>query len=185
MVIILDIFTTKIPDVKLLTPKVYEDERGAFFETFRDLWFKENVSNVTFLQDNHSISYKGTLRGLHFQTQQPQGKLVRAIKGEVFDVAVDLRKNSETFGKWVGYILSETNKRQLWVPAGFAHGFLTLSETAEFVYKCTHYYHPNSEQTLIWNDDTISIEWPSLNMDFNLSQKDKMGRRLNELTHFD
>ena len=170
------IISTEIPDVKILEPDVYGDERGFFMETYRKDWFQANIANVDFVQDNHSKSSKGILRGLHYQLTQTQGKLVRVTKGEVFDVAVDIRKNSPTFGQWVGGFLSAENKRQLWVPAGFAHGFLVTSEEAEFVYKCTDYYHPGSEISIAYNDKTIGIDWPLLNGEApSLSQKDLDG----------
>lgn len=147
-------------------------------ETFRDEWFKQYVADRTFVQENHSKSVKGVLRGLHYQTENTQGKLVRVTKGEVFDVAVDIRKNSSTFGQWVGEILSEANKRQLWVPEGFAHGFYVVSDEAEFVYKCTDYYNPKAEHSLIWNDETVGIEWP-LAGEPSLSGKDLAGKILN------
>lgn len=172
------IIDTKIPDVKLLEPQVFGDERGFFMETFRDEWFRQNVADRTFVQENHSKSVKGVLRGLHYQTENTQGKLVRVTKGEVFDVAVDIRKNSSTFGQWVGEILSEANKRQLWVPEGFAHGFYVVSDEAEFVYKCTDYYNPKAEHSLIWNDETVGIEWP-LAGEPSLSGKDLAGKILN------
>ena len=171
------IIETKIPDVKLLEPQVFGDERGFFMETFRDEWFKQNVADRTFVQENHSKSVKGVLRGLHYQTENTQGKLVRVVQGAVFDVAVDLRKNSPTFGQWVGEILSAENKRQLWVPEGFAHGFYVLTETAEFTYKCTDYYNPKAEHSLIWNDETVGIEWP-LDGTPSLSAKDLAGKSL-------
>jgi dTDP-4-dehydrorhamnose 3,5-epimerase len=172
------IIDTKIPDVKILEPQVFGDERGFFMETFRDEWFKQYVADRTFVQENHSKSVKGVLRGLHYQTENTQGKLVRVTKGEVFDVAVDIRKNSSTFGQWVGEILSEANKRQLWVPEGFAHGFYVVSDEAEFVYKCTDYYNPKAEHSLIWNDETVGIEWP-LAGEPSLSGKDLAGKILN------
>ncbi|WP_105253990.1 dTDP-4-dehydrorhamnose 3,5-epimerase [Pseudoalteromonas sp. T1lg75] len=151
---------TLIPDVKILEPSVFGDERGFFMETFRADWFKENVANVEFVQDNHSKSAQGILRGLHYQLKQTQGKLVRVVAGEVYDVAVDMRKSSPTFGQAVGVLLSEHNKRQLWVPEGFAHGFYVTSDSAEFVYKCTDYYAPEHERSLLWNDPKLAIEWP-------------------------
>jgi dTDP-4-dehydrorhamnose 3,5-epimerase len=157
------IIETSIPDVKIIEPKVFGDERGFFLETFRDDWFRENVADVTFVQDNHSKSAQGILRGLHFQTQQTQGKLVRVSQGEVYDVAVDMRQSSPTFGQSVGVLLSAENKKQLWVPAGFAHGFYVTSKSAEFVYKCTDYYAPAFEQSLLWNDSELNIEWPLIN----------------------
>lgn len=175
---------TAIPDVKILEPRVFGDSRGFFMETFRQDWFKANVANVEFVQDNHSKSAKGILRGLHFQTEQTQGKLVRVVEGEVFDVAVDLRKQSPTFGKWIGEYLSGENKRQLWVPAGFAHGFLVTSPIAEFVYKCTDYYHPESEISLKWNDSTVNVDWPLNGMQPVLSEKDTHGKQLGEIPIF-
>ena len=177
------VIDTKIPDVKLLEPQVFGDERGFFMETFRDEWFKENVANRTFVQENHSKSVKGVLRGLHYQTENTQGKLVRVISGAVFDVAVDMRKSSPTFGQWVGEILSEENKRQLWVPEGFAHGFYVLTDEAEFTYKCTDYYNPKAEHSLIWNDETVGIEWPLEGMP-SLSAKDLSGKVLAEAMKF-
>ncbi|MEM0909903.1 MAG: dTDP-4-dehydrorhamnose 3,5-epimerase, partial [Pseudomonadota bacterium] len=167
---------TAIPDVKVLIPRVFGDERGFFFESFRDEWFKEHCADVDFVQDNHSMSKQGTLRGLHYQLEQTQGKLVRIISGSVFDVAVDVRANSPTLGKWVGVELSAENKKQLWVPAGFAHGFYVITESAEFVYKCTDYYHPQSEVSITWNDPQIGITWPLVNNQLpSLSAKDADG----------
>lgn len=171
------VIDTSISDVKLLEPRVFGDERGFFMETFRDQWFKENIAHCSFVQENHSLSRKGVLRGLHYQTENAQGKLVRVVVGEVFDVAVDLRKNSPTFGQWVGEILSAENKRQLWVPEGFAHGFYVLSEVAELLYKCTDYYNPSAEHTLLWNDEMVGVNWP-LNGEPVLSEKDKKGKKL-------
>lgn len=177
------VIDTKIPDVKLLEPQVFGDERGFFMETFRDEWFKENVANRTFVQENHSKSVKGVLRGLHYQTENTQGKLVRVISGAVFDVAVDLREGASTFGQWVGEILSAENKRQLWVPEGFAHGFYVMTNEAEFVYKCTDYYNPKAEHSLIWNDETVGIEWPLLGKP-SLSAKDLLGKVLSDAIKF-
>jgi dTDP-4-dehydrorhamnose 3,5-epimerase len=154
------VIDTKIPDVKIIEPSVFGDERGFFMETWQQDEFDKLVAKRTFVQDNHSKSKKGILRGLHYQTENTQGKLVRVVSGEVFDVAVDIRKGSPTFGQWVGEYLSEENKRQLWVPEGFAHGFYVTSEIAEFVYKCTDYYQPASEKSILWNDDTLNITWP-------------------------
>ncbi|MCI7353645.1 MAG: dTDP-4-dehydrorhamnose 3,5-epimerase [[Actinobacillus] rossii] len=178
------IIETKIPDVKLLEPQVFGDERGFFMETFRDEWFKQNVANRTFVQENHSKSVKGVLRGLHYQTENTQGKLVRVVQGAVFDVAVDLRKSSPTFGQWVGEILSAENKRQLWVPEGFAHGFYVLTETAEFTYKCTDYYNPKAEHSLLWNDKIVGIMW-NLQGEPSLSAKDLAGKLLQDAVLFD
>lgn len=165
---------TEIPEVLLFEPKVFGDERGFFFESFNHLQFEKAVGYaVTFVQDNHSKSSQGVLRGLHYQAApHAQGKLVRCISGEVYDVAVDIRPDSPDFGRWVGVHLSAENKRQLWIPAGFAHGFVTLSETAEFLYKTTDYYHPESEGAIIWNDSDLNIIWPTSNI--TLSQKDQV-----------
>jgi dTDP-4-dehydrorhamnose 3,5-epimerase len=165
-----------IPDVILFTPKVFGDERGFFFESFNERVFQELTGlSVNFVQDNHSKSQKGVLRGLHYQLPpKAQGKLVRVVQGEVFDVAVDIRKNSPTFGKWVGEILSAENKQQMWIPEGFAHGFLTLSETAEFLYKTTNYYAPEYERCIIWNDADLKIAWPFDDVP-QLSSKDLLG----------
>lgn len=154
---------TEIPDVIIFEPKVFGDERGFFLESFNQKFFEEATGlKRDFVQDNHSKSSKGVLRGLHYQLPpMAQGKLVRVVQGEVFDVAVDIRKSSPTFGKWVGVHLSADNKRQLWIPEGFAHGFLTLSDTAEFLYKTTNYYSPTDEQSIIWNDIAIDIQWPA------------------------
>jgi len=165
-----------IPDVVLIEPKVFGDERGFFFESFNQKAFNEATgTNHQFVQDNHSRSSKGVLRGLHYQIQQPQGKLVRVVQGAVFDVAVDIRKSSPTFGKWVGEVLSADNHRQLWVPSGFAHGFVVLSETAEFLYKTTDYYAPTYERCIAWNDPDLAIDWPDLGMGPVLSSKDSAG----------
>jgi dTDP-4-dehydrorhamnose 3,5-epimerase len=164
---------TAIPEVIVIEPKVFGDARGFFFESFNQKAFDEAVGkHVEFVQDNHSRSAKGVLRGLHYQIQQPQGKLVRVVKGAVFDVAVDIRKSSPTFGKWVGVELSEENHKQLWVPEGFAHGFLVLSETAEFLYKTTGYYAPSHERAIIWNDSDLAIGWPAVGSAPQLSAKD-------------
>ena len=179
----MNIIDTAIPDVKLLEPQLFGDSRGFFMETFRDEWFKTQICDRTFVQENHSKSSEGVLRGLHYQTENTQGKLVRVVVGEVFDVAVDMRKDSPTFGKWVGEILSAENKRQLWVPEGFAHGFYVLSVEAEFVYKCTDYYNPKAEHSLIWNDPTVGIDWP-LQGEPNLSPKDLAGKVLAEAVTF-
>ena len=152
---------TAIPDVVLLEPKVFGDARGFFLESFNQRVFHEATgADVKFVQDNHSRSARGVLRGLHYQLKQPQGKLVRVVRGSVFDVAVDIRRSSPTFGRWVGVELSEQNQHQLWVPAGFAHGFLVLSESADFLYKTTEYYAPEHERCIAWNDPAIGVEWP-------------------------
>lgn len=165
---------TEIDGMFIVEPTVFGDNRGYFFETYHYDEFKKAGIDAVFVQDNQSKSKRGVLRGLHFQTKRPQGKLVRVIKGEVFDVGVDLRKNSHTFGKWVGAVLSDENKRQLYIPAGFAHGFLVLSDEAEFVYKCTDFYDPQNEGGIIYNDPDININWPiSGDMEILLSQKDR------------
>ena len=169
---------TAIPDVLIIEPRVFGDARGFFYESFNQLTFDEATGGRhQFVQDNHSRSSQGVLRGLHYQIQQPQGKLVRVVRGSVFDVAVDIRKASPTFGQWVGVELSEDNHRQLWVPPGFAHGFLVLSETADFLYKTTDYYAPAHERCIAWNDPAIGIEWP-LAAEINLSVKDRLGLAL-------
>lgn len=179
------IIDTNIADVKILEPQVFGDDRGFFTETFRDEWFRENVADVTFVQDNHSHSAGGILRGLHYQTEQTQGKLVRVMSGEVYDVAVDMRKDSETFGHWVGVLLSGKNKHQLWVPEGFAHGFYVTSETADFVYKCTDYYAPQFEKSVLWNDPQLAIDWPiKPDVETLLSEKDKAGLAFQDAPYF-
>lgn len=177
------IIDTAIAEVKLLQPTILGDERGFFMETFRDNWFCEHVAQRTFVQENHSRSSKNVLRGLHYQTEHTQGKLVRVVSGAVFDVAVDLRRRSPTFGQWVGAVLSAENKHQLWIPEGFAHGFYTLEDQTEFVYKCTDYYHPQSEHCLLWNDPTLAIDWRLLDQP-NLSAKDLMGKMLADAMTF-
>lgn len=173
---------TRIPDVKIIEPSVFGDERGFFMETWNQKQFEELVTGkpTQFVQDNHSKSKKGILRGLHYQTENTQGKLVRVVSGEVFDVAVDIRQGSPTFGQWVGEYLSAENKRQLWIPEGFAHGFYVTSDEAEFVYKCTDYYNPNAEHCLIWNEQTVNIDWPITDC-VTLSEKDRQGQTLHEL----
>ena len=178
------VIQTAIPEVLILEPKVFGDSRGFFFESFNAKDFADATGlNVSFVQDNHSKSAKGVLRGLHYQLQQAQGKLVRVTQGTVFDVAVDIRKSSPTFGKWVGCELSDTNHRQFWVPAGFAHGFVVLSETADFLYKTTDYYAPAHERCIAWNDPHIGIIWPQ-GITPSLSAKDKQGVNLNEAELF-
>ena len=173
-----------IPDVVLFEPQVFGDERGFFFESFNQAKFEAAIGRqVSFVQDNHSRSVKNVLRGLHYQIQQPQGKLVRVVHGEVFDVAVDIRKSSPTFGKWVGAVLSADNKRQLWVPEGFAHGFVVTSDSAEFLYKTTDYWAPAFERSIAWNDAAIGIEWP-LRGEPALSAKDQRGKLLAQAEHF-
>lgn len=167
---------TEIPDVWLIEPQVFGDERGFFFESFNQKAFGEKIGvTAHFMQDNHSRSSLNVLRGLHYQIQQPQGKLVRVAMGEIFDVAVDIRKSSPTFGQWVGYVLSAENKRQLWIPEGFAHGFVVLSPMAEVLYKTTDYYAPQHERCIIWNDPDLAIAWP-LKGEPILSSKDQAGK---------
>ncbi|CAJ1881970.1 dTDP-4-dehydrorhamnose 3,5-epimerase [Aeromonas dhakensis] len=178
----MNVIKTAIPDVLIFEPKVFGDERGFFFESFNHKLFEEAVGYpVTFVQDNHSKSSKGVLRGLHYQLPpHAQGKLVRCVAGEVFDVAVDIRKSSPTFGQWVGVHLSGENKRQLWIPEGFAHGFVTLSETAEFLYKTTDYYHRESEGAIAWNDHDLNIQWPVEHV--LLSEKDQNAQSFLQFT---
>lgn len=165
-----------IADVLLIEPRIFGDERGFFFESFNQRAFQQATGlDLPFVQDNHSKSARNVLRGLHYQVQQPQGKLVRVTAGEVFDVAVDIRRDSPTFGQWVGEILSADNKRQLWIPPGLAHGFVVLSDSAEFLYKTTDYYAPAHERCIAWNDPTLAIQWPTLNGPAQLSAKDAAG----------
>jgi dTDP-4-dehydrorhamnose 3,5-epimerase len=172
------IAATNLPEIFVLEPVVHGDERGFFFESFNQKRFEEAIGRKTqFVQDNHSRSVKGVLRGLHYQIRQPQGKLIRALQGEIFDVAVDLRRHSATFGKWSGTVLSAENKKQMWVPEGFAHGFVVTSETAEILYKVTDYYAPQHERSLLWNDAAIAIAWP-LDGAPILSVKDRIGAPL-------
>lgn len=175
----MNIIRTQIPEVLIVEPKVFGDQRGFFFESYNAAAFREATGvDVEFVQDNHSGSARGVLRGLHYQIQKPQGKLVRVVRGSVFDVSVDMRRESPTFGKWVGEVLSEENRRQVWVPAGFAHGFLVLSERAEFLYKTTDYYAPECERCLAWNDPTVGIAWPLAELGeaaLTLSAKDQNG----------
>ncbi len=182
----MEIIETDIKDVKVLSPKVFGDARGFFMETWRENDFKEWVADVDFVQDNHSKSAQGVLRGLHYQIRHPQGKLVRVTSGEVFDVAVDIRKESPDFGKWVGVVLSEENKKMFWVPPGFAHGFYVISPVAEFVYKCTDYYAPDYEKSIIWNDPAINIQWPLVEgVTPQLSVKDEQGVSLENAEVFE
>ncbi|MDO4731257.1 MAG: dTDP-4-dehydrorhamnose 3,5-epimerase [Clostridia bacterium] len=164
---------TGIKDMVIIEPTVFGDNRGYFMETYSEKEFSDAGLNMKFVQDNQSKSKKGVLRGLHFQTKNPQGKLVRVIKGEVFDVGVDLRENSETYGQWYGVVLSEENKKQFYVPEGFAHGFLVLSDTAEFVYKCTRLYDPSGEGGIRYDDPDLNIQWPKIDAEILLSEKDK------------
>ena len=174
------VVNTAIPEVLIIEPQAFGDERGFFYESFNERRFRELTGvSTSFVQDNHSKSAKNVLRGLHYQIQQPQGKLVRVVAGEVFDVAVDIRKSSPAFGRWVGVTLSAENKRQLWIPPGFAHGFLVISEAAEFLYKTTDYWAPEFERSILWNDPAIGIEWP-VDSTPVLSAKDNNGRLLAE-----
>ncbi len=170
---------TSIPDVLIVEPRVFGDARGFFYESFNQKKFKESTGvDVEFVQDNHSRSSKGVLRGLHYQIKNPQGKLVRVVRGAVFDVAVDVRRTSPTFGQWFGLELNEENHRQLWVPPGMAHGFIVLSETADFLYKTTEYYAPEHERCILWSDPEIGIDWPSIGLGPVLSTKDLQGQLL-------
>ena len=170
------VIPTEIPDVLIIEPQVYGDDRGFFLESFNQKDFREKTGvNTTFVQDNHSMSLKNVLRGLHYQIPNPQGKLVRVVSGSVFDVAVDARQSSPTFGQWVGCVLSAENKRIFWIPEGFAHGFLVLSDRAEFLYKTTNYYYPQYEKTILWNDADLGIDWP-LETPPILSPKDQAGQ---------
>lgn len=176
---------TALPEVLILEPKVFGDERGFFFESFNAIDFEQATGlKCHFVQDNHSKSAKGVLRGLHYQLPpHAQGKLVRVVEGEVFDVAVDIRKSSPRFGQWVGMNLSAENKRQLWIPPGFAHGFLTLSDTAQFLYKTTNYYSPSNERCILWSTPEIGIEWPTIN-ELSLSNKDRLGEKLTQIDFY-
>ncbi len=176
---------TSIPDVKVITPKVFGDERGFFMETWNLNTFAEDNLPTEFVQDNHSRSAQGVLRGLHYQTRQTQGKLVRVTQGTVFDVAVDMRRDSPHFGEWVGEVLSAENKKMFWVPPGFAHGFYVMSEIADFQYKCTDFYAPEYEQSLLWNDPDLGIEWPLVKGQApSLSEKDKVGIPMKDAVTF-
>lgn len=178
------VIATSILDVLIIEPKVFGDARGFFFESFNQKAFNDATGlNVNFVQDNHSRSAKGVLRGLHYQVQQPQGKLVRVVRGAVFDVAVDIRKGSPTFGKWEGIELTEDNHRQLWVPPGFAHGFVVLSDSADFLYKTTEYYAPAFERCIAWNDPEIRINWPFTSAP-SLSSKDQQGMAMRDAETF-
>ena len=178
----MNVLKTAIADVVIIEPKVFGDERGFFLETFQQERYRDQAGiELPFVQDNHSRSAQGVLRGLHFQRSKPQGKLVRVVSGEVFDVAVDIRPDSPTYGQWQGVILSAENKRQFWVPPGLAHGFMVLSEFADFEYKCTDYYDPTDEGCLMWNDPEVGIEWPDLGLEPQLSEKDQNGVLLSEL----
>lgn len=180
----MDIIKTAIPDVLIFKPKVWGDERGYFYESFRQQWFDDAGIDVRFVQDNQSSSLKNVVRGLHYQIQNPQGKLVRVISGEVFDVAVDMRKSSPTFGKSVGVNLSDANKLMLWIPAGFAHGFSVVSDHAELYYKCTEYYAPEYDRSLLWNDPALQIQWPLDESEAILSAKDITAKQLSNAEAF-
>ncbi|MEM9218718.1 MAG: dTDP-4-dehydrorhamnose 3,5-epimerase [Cyanobacteria bacterium P01_F01_bin.150] len=184
----MDIIQTKIPDILVIEPRVFGDDRGFFFESYNEQAFADKAGvTLKFVQDNHSRSMKGVLRGLHYQIQQPQGKLVRAVAGVIYDVAVDIRRSSPTFGQWVGFIISAENKKQLWVPPGFAHGFIVVSDMAEVLYKATDFYAPQHERTILWNDASIGIEWPMDligEAEIKLSQKDQAGISLQEAEVF-
>ena len=180
----MQITPTALPDVLLIEPRVFGDDRGFFFESWNRHAFAAAGIDVDFVQDNHSRSGRGVLRGLHYQIEHAQGKLVRAIEGEVFDVAVDLRRSRPTFGRSVGYVLSAANRRMLWIPPGFAHGFIVLSETAEFLYKTTDYWHPQHERTLLWSDPALAIDWPLAGAP-TLAAKDAAGRLLADADVYD
>ena len=179
------ITSTAIPEVLLLEPVVHRDDRGYFMETFRKSFFDDFGVHMDFVQDNQSMSKKGTLRGLHYQLEHPQGKLARALSGQIFDVAVDLRKASPSFGHWVGEVLSAENRKQLWIPPGFAHGFLVLSDTAELSYKCTDYFYPEDDHSLLWRDPEVHIKWPEIDGKITLSEKDRSGKMLAEAPVFE
>ena len=181
----MEVIKTGIEGVVVIEPRIFKDERGYFMETYNQNDFKEAGLNMTFVQDNQSMSVKGVLRGLHFQKQYPQGKLVRAVRGTVFDVAVDLRSDSKTYGKWFGVTLSAENKKQFYIPEGFAHGFLVLSDEAEFAYKCTDFYHPGDEGGLLWSDPEIGVDWPiEPGMELIISDKDKKWSGLKDTFKF-
>jgi dTDP-4-dehydrorhamnose 3,5-epimerase len=180
----MNLISSNIPDVMIIEPKVFEDERGFFFESYQKQRFETAGISFDFVQDNHSRSCKGVLRGLHYQIQQPQGKLVRVVSGEIFDIAVDIRRSSPTFGKWVGVCLSAETKQMLWIPPGFAHGFYVISEWAEVLYKATDYYAPQWERTLLWSDPAINIQWP-LGPEPIVSPKDASGLVLSQAELFD
>ena len=180
----MNVIEKAIKEVVVFEPKVFGDERGFFMETFRQSWMEQIGVPLQFVQENHSLSRKGTLRGLHYQLQQPQGKLVRVVAGEVYDVAVDVRRSSPTFGQWVGEYLSAENKKMMWVPPGFAHGFYVVSESAEFLYKCTDYYAPEHERSLLWNDPNVGVEWPIGDEPPLLSDKDRQGLPLDQVDTF-
>lgn len=176
------VIQTKLKDCVIIEPKIFGDDRGFFLETFQLSRYSQDAGiNLPFVQDNYSRSVKGVLRGLHFQRRKPQGKLVRVVKGLVYDVAVDIRKGSSTYGEWESVLLSEENKKQFWIPPGFAHGFMVMSDVADFEYKCTEFYDPGQEGCIIWNDKQLSIHWPSKNP--ILSKKDMQGKQFQEINN--
>ena len=182
----MEFLPTRLPDVMLIRPKVFEDPRGFFTDTWHRKLFEQEGIGATFVQDSHSGSVAGTIRGLHYQIKQAQGKLIRVVKGEAFDVAVDIRKSSPDFGQWAGELLTAENRKMIWIPPGFAHGFLVLSKTAEFEYKCTDYYAPEHERTLQWDDPDIGIDWPLLEEEKPiLSEKDQLGLPLKDAEVYD
>jgi len=181
----MNVIPTHIPDVLIIEPRIFGDDRGFFFESYNEKFFAEKTGiSPKFVQDNHSLSLKNVLRGLHYQIQEPQGKLVRAVSGEVLDIAVDIRRSSPTFGQWASCLLSAENKRQFWIPEGFAHGFVVLSDSAEFLYKTTNYYAPQYDRVILWNDPDLSVDW-QLKGEPILSDKDKAGKRFKEADLFD
>jgi len=181
----MNIIKTPLQGVLVLEPQVFGDQRGFFQETFHASRYSEFGIDLPFVQDNHSRSRKGVLRGLHYQLQRPQGKLISVIKGEVYDVAVDVRKNSDTFGEWYGTLLNDTTHRQMYIPPGFAHGFYVLSDEIDIFYKCTDYYHPESEKSILWNDPQLSIDWPLKDGEVFLSEKDKSALPLSKMDSSD
>jgi len=181
----ISVISTAIPDVLIIEPKIFGDDRGYFFEAFNENDFSQAIGKkVNFVQDNHSLSKRGVLRGLHYQMQQTQDKLVRVVSGVVFDVVVDLRRSSPTFGKWISIELSSKNNRQLWIPKGFAHGFFVLSNEAEFLYKTTDYWHAPSEQCIAWNDSILNIKWPDIGLEPILNSKDAAGLAFEKAPYF-
>jgi dTDP-4-dehydrorhamnose 3,5-epimerase len=181
----MNVIPTHIPDVLIIEPRIFGDDRGFFFESYNEKLFAEKTGiSPKFVQDNHSLSLKNVLRGLHYQVQEPQGKLVRAVSGEVLDIAVDIRRSSPTFGQWASCLLSSENKRQFWIPEGFAHGFIVLSDSAEFLYKTTNYYAPQYDRVILWNDPDLGVDW-QLKGEPILSDKDKAGKRFKEADLFD
>ncbi|MEB3120890.1 MAG: dTDP-4-dehydrorhamnose 3,5-epimerase [Snowella sp.] len=181
----MNVIPTYIPDLLILEPRIFGDDRGFFFESYNEKSFAEKTGiSPKFVQDNHSLSLKNVLRGLHYQIQEPQGKLVRAVSGEVLDIAVDIRRSSPTFGQWASCLLSAENKRQFWIPEGFAHGFVVLSDSAEFLYKTTNYYAPQYDRVILWNDPDLGVDW-QLKGEPILSAKDQAGKRFKEADLFD